>query len=282
MTRDHFPTDGREPAALALHFEAARVWAPGGSQILRGIDWCVRPGERWALIGPNGSGKSTLLSLAGALRHPSSGRVSVLGGTLGKVDMPALRREIGFVDSGGSVLDWLTAEDVVLTGVGATLRPLWGTYTPAQHQRARELLTLLGCEDLAVREVRTCSQGERGRLRIARALIANPRLLLLDEPAVGLDLAAREALMAALDRLTIERPDLTTVLVTHHLEEIPASTTHAILLHEGQTVAAGPIADVLTSANLTACFGLPIECQHDGDRWSARAPGTWARQRAPS
>lgn len=263
----------------ALVFEDVRVWTPLGAQILRGIDWQAARGERWALIGPNGSGKSTILSLAGAVRHPSAGRVSVLGGTLGKVDMPALRTKIGHVDSNSAPYDWLTAAEVVLTGIGSTLRPLWGTYADAEQTRARELLDLLGCADLADREIRTCSQGERGRVRIARALIAAPRLLLLDEPAVGLDLAAREALIAALDRLSAEEPELTTVLVTHHLEEIPASTTHALLLREGSVVAQGGIQQTLTSDHLTACFGLPIACRHDGERWSARAPATWRESR---
>jgi iron complex transport system ATP-binding protein len=261
----------------AIEFAAVSVWTPQGAQILRGIDWCVLPGERWVLIGPNGSGKSTLLSLAGALRHPSRGRVSVLGGTLGRVDMPALRRSIGFVDSGGTTLDWLTAEEVVLTGIGSTLRPLWWTYSSEDRTRSRELLALLGCADLAGREISTCSQGERGRIRIARALIAEPQLLLLDEPAVGLDLAAREALIAALDRLSEEKPELTSVLVTHHLEEIPPSSTHAILLRDGHVLALGTIGTTLSSANLSACFGLQVECRHDGQRWSARAPANWSR-----
>ena len=261
----------------AIEFAAVSVWTPQGAQILKGIDWCVLPGERWVLIGPNGSGKSTLLSLAGALRHPSRGRVSVLGGTLGRVDMPALRCHIGFVDSGGTTLDWLTAEEVVLTGIGSTLRPLWWTYSSEDSARARELLALLGCADLAGRENSTCSQGELGRIRIARALIAVPQLLLLDEPAVGLDLAAREALIAALDRLSDEKPELTSVLVTHHLEEIPSSSTHAILLRDGQVLALGPIETTLTSANLSECFGLTVECRHDGQRWTARAPADWSR-----
>jgi iron complex transport system ATP-binding protein len=179
-------------------------------------------------------------------------------------------------------LDWLTAEEVVLTGIGSTLRPLWWTYTSADRARAREMLALLGCADLADREISTCSQGERGRIRIARALIADPQLLLLDEPAVGLDLAAREALIAALDRLSEEKPDLTSVLVTHHLEEIPPSSTHAILLRAGQALAVGPIEATLTSANLSACFGLPVDCRHDGQRWSARAPANWSRGAANS
>ncbi len=267
----------RDVVGTAIEFAAVSIWTPQGAQILRNIDWCVLPGERWVLIGPNGSGKSTLLSLAGAVRHPSRGWVSVLGGTLGRVDMPALRRSIGFVDSGGTTLDWLTAEEVVLTGIGSTLRPLWWTYSSADRARSRELLALLGCADLADREMSTCSQGERGRIRIARALIADPQLLLLDEPAVGLDLAAREALIAALDRLSEEKPELTSVLVTHHLEEIPPSSTHAILLRDGDVLALGPIQTTLSSANLSACFGLQVECRHDGQRWSARAPADWSR-----
>lgn len=266
-----------EPGDSAICFDRVCVWTPQGAQILRGINWRVRRGERWALIGPNGSGKSTVLSLAGAIRHPSMGCVSVLGGRLGRVDMPALRRSIGLVDSGVIPLNWLTAEEVVLTGIGSTLRPLWWTYSDQDRQRSRELLELLGCTDLSDRVISTCSQGERGRIRIARALIASPRLLLLDEPAVGLDLAAREALIAALDRLSGEREELTTVLVTHHLEEIPASTTHAILLREGNVIAAGEINEILTSGNLSECFGLAVECRNDGQRWTARAPATWTR-----
>lgn len=267
----------RDRSEPAICFDDVRVWTPQGAQILRGVNWRVRQGERWALIGPNGSGKSTLLSLAGAVRHPSEGRVSVLGGVLGRVDMPALRRNIGLVDSGVTPLGWLTAEEVVLTGIGSTLRPLWWTYLDDDRDRARELLTLLGCADLGDRVISTCSQGERGRIRIARALMANPRLLLLDEPAVGLDLAAREALIAALDRLSEERAELTTVLVTHHLEEIPASTSHAILLREGKAIAIGAITATLNSHNLSTCFDLAVECRYDGQRWSARAPATWTR-----
>jgi iron complex transport system ATP-binding protein len=264
----------------AITFDSVRVWAPSGAMMLRSVDWRVGAGERWALIGPNGSGKTTSLTLAGALRHPSDGTVSVLGGTLGRVDMPALRKAIGYVDSGGTVLDWLTAEDVVLTGIGATLRPIWWDYSDDDRGRARELLSLFGCASLADREIATCSQGERGRIRIARALISSPQLLLLDEPAVGLDFAAREALVAALDRLSSERSDLTSVLVTHHLEEIPPSTTHAMLLREGSVVASGPIDDVLTSEQLSACYGLPVACHHNGERWTATVPAAWSREAA--
>jgi iron complex transport system ATP-binding protein len=264
----------REPA---IEFDDVRVWAPTGEQILRDVNWHVGAGERWALIGPNGSGKSTSLALAGAARHPSSGRVRVLGGTLGQVNMPALRQSIGRVDAGAPILEWITGLDLVLTGIGSTLRPLWWQYTDADKERGRDLMAMLGCEDLEHREIKTCSQGERGRLRIARALISGPRLLLLDEPAVGLDLAAREALIAALDRLHAERPDLTSVLVTHHLEELPGSVTHALLLSRGMVVASGPVEETLNGENLSACFGLPVTCSNDGERWFARAAPEWSR-----
>ena len=274
MTVDH---DVLSAPPLAIQFDDVSVWVANGPTILDDVTWHVGTGQRWALLGPNGSGKSTTLSLAGAVRHPSKGRVSVLGSQFGKTDIPKLRESIGYVESGAQSLDWLTAEEVVLTGIGSTLRPLWWNYRDADRARAREMLDLLGCVELADREIKTCSQGERGRIRIARALITQPRLLLLDEPAVGLDLAAREALIAALDRLAFERPDMTVVIVSHHLEELPGSMTHALLLQSGQAVAAGPIHDVLTSDSLSACFGLPVICRHDGERWFARATASWSR-----
>jgi iron complex transport system ATP-binding protein len=267
---------------LAIQFDDVSIWVANGPTILDRLTWHVGIGERWALLGPNGSGKSTTLTLAGAVRHPSRGRASVLGSQFGKTDIPKLRESIGYVESGAQSLDWLTGEEVVLTGIGSTLRPLWWNYSEADRARARDMLELLGCGDLADREIKTCSQGERGRIRIARALITRPRLLLLDEPAVGLDLAAREALVAALDNLAAERPEMTMVIVSHHIEELPGCTTHALLLNGGRAVAEGLIGDVLTSENLSECFGLPIVCLHDGDRWFARATASWARGERPS
>ena len=264
-------------AGLAIQFDEVSIWVANGPTILDRLTWHVGIGERWALLGPNGSGKSTTLNLAGAVRHPSRGRASVLGSQFGKTDIPKLRESIGYVESGAQSLDWLTGEEVVLTGIGATLRPLWWNYSEADRVLAREMLELLGCCELVNREIKTCSQGERGRIRIARALITRPRLLLLDEPAVGLDLAAREALIAALDNLAAERPEMTMVIVSHHLEELPGSMTHALLLNGGRSVAEGSIRDVLTSENLSDCFGLPVVCHHDGDRWFARATASWAR-----
>jgi iron complex transport system ATP-binding protein len=274
MTEDDDKTSKSPPV---IQFDNVSIWVAHGPTILEDLTWHVGIGQRWALLGPNGSGKSTTLSLSGAVRHPSKGHVSVLGSQFGKTDMPKLRESIGYVESGAQSLDWLTGEEVVLTGFGSTLRPLWWNYSNADRLRAREMLDLLGCGALADREIKTCSQGERGRIRIARALVTQPRLLLLDEPAVGLDLAAREALIAALDSLAAERSEMSMVIVSHHLEELPGSTTHALLLNGGRSVAEGPIQEVLTSEKLSTCFGLPVVCHHDGDRWFARAAASWAR-----
>jgi len=256
--------------------EGARVWTAEGAALLRGITWTVRAGEHWALLGPNGAGKSTLLSLAGATRHPSAGRVTVLGGQLGRVDVRVLRTRIGVIDASGALLEWLSVADAVLTGATATVRPLWDRYGPADRARAAELLDLVGCHELAEREVGTLSQGERQRVRVARALMTEPPLLLLDEPATGLDLPAREAMLGALAGLTVSRPELATVLVAHHLEDLPATTTHALLLRRGDAIAAGPVAEILTDAPVSDCFGLNVRVRRDEDgRWAARATATW-------
>jgi iron complex transport system ATP-binding protein len=266
----------------AIQLSGVRIWTPERVEILRGIDWRVARGEHWALLGPNGSGKTTLLSVAGAWRHPSAGEAVVLGGRFGYTDMPALRTRIGVVDASQKVLGWLTAEEVVLTGATATLRPVWDRYGDAERGRARELLDLVGCASLAERPISSCSQGERQRVRIARALMTDPDLLLLDEPAVGLDLPAREALIDAVVDLVRARPTLTSVVVTHHLEELPPTTSHALLLRSGAAVAAGPAASTLTAANVSACFGFPVAIEAIGGRWFARASGSWRRRGAPN
>ncbi len=271
--------DSADDFAIELH--GIRIWTPERIDILRGIDWSVRRGEHWALLGPNGSGKSTLLSVAGAWRHPSAGVAAVLGGRFGRTDMQTLRTKIGVVDASQKVLGWLTVEEVTLTGTTATIRPLWDRYGDAERARAREVLDLVGVGCLADRPISTCSQGERQRARIARALMTEPDLLLLDEPAVGLDLPAREAMIAAIGDLVAARPSLTSVLVTHHLEELPPTTTHALLLRSGEVVAAGPVADTLTAANVSACFGFPVAIESVDGRWFARSAGSWRRTGAP-
>lgn len=264
--------NGHEPV---LSIEDAHVWIYDGPRILNGINWTVQRGEHWALLGANGSGKTTLLALAATKRFPSQGTVSVLGARLGQSDLWELRQRIGVIDPSQTIYEWYTVEEIVMTGATNTVAGQPGRFGDPERQRAEDLLHLLGCTHLKGREITTCSQGERQRVRIARALMANPPLLLLDEPATGLDLLAREALLAALASLVESQGDLATVLVSHHLEEIPTSTTHALLLRDGRVVAAGPAVDTLTTENVTAAFGLPVKVGYDAGRWSARASATW-------
>ncbi|MGA5702571.1 ABC transporter ATP-binding protein [Peterkaempfera bronchialis] len=266
-----------EPTAPAsepvLRLAAVDLWrhTPRGRHtLLSGIDWEVRRGERWALLGHNGAGKSTVLSLAGAVRHPSSGTVDILGRRLGRSDLRELRAEVGHVSAATRVPERLTVRDYVLTGITGTVQPLPGRYGQAERKRALESLELMGLGPLAEQEMLLCSQGEQSRARIARALVPQPRLLLLDEPGAALDLPSREQLIDALDTLAAEQPDLTMVLVTHHLEELPASFGHALLLRRGCTVARGTAVATLTSDHLSTCFGLPLEVSRQDGRWQAR------------
>ena len=260
---------------VVLRAEVVDVWVPDGTPLLRSIDWTVRAGEHWALIGPNGAGKSTLLALAGANRHPSRGRMSILGETMGETSVWELRERIGAVNPMLPQYDWFTVEEIVLTGATGTVQPRWECYGEAERRRANELLALLGCAELWDREIATCSQGERQRVRIARALMSDPPLLLLDEPATGLDLPAREALIVALSDLAQAKPDLATVIVSHHLEELPPTTTHALLLRAGRVVASGPADETLSSAHVSACFGFDVRVHREDGRWSARAAASW-------
>jgi len=254
------------------------VWrwhAPSGTRvpILHELDWDVRPGERWALLGPNGAGKTTLLTVAGAVEFPSAGSVTVLGARLGRTAVHELRRRIGFVDAraGTRFAPGLSVEQVVRTGATQTIGLFSEQLTRADSERAAELLDGFGLARLAERRFADCSHGERTRTLIARALVPRPRLLLLDEPAAGLDLPGRELLLAALDRLTREAPALALVTTTHHLEELPASTTHALLLREGRIVAVGTAAETLTGAALTECFGLELGVTRSRGRWGVVA-----------
>jgi len=242
-----------------------------GAQLLRSISLTVRQGEHWALLGPNGAGKSTLLSLLGAHAHPTRGAVEVLGRTLGRVDLRELRAYVGHVDPRHPLRSPLRARDVVLTGLTNTVEPVPRRRPdPAQRERAERLLTTLGIGDKLDARWPTLSQGQRGRVLIARALMPEPRLLLLDEPATGLDLAAREQLLDSLDALRLAHPELATVLVTHHLEELPASTTHAMLLRDGQCLASGGVDEVVTTDHLTKCFDHPVHITRTDGRWTAR------------
>ncbi|MFE7171959.1 ABC transporter ATP-binding protein [Streptomyces sp. NPDC057616] len=242
-----------------------------GRPLLQEVSLTVRSGEHWALLGANGAGKSTLLRLLGALVHPTRGTVEVLGRRLGRVDLRELRSFVGHVDPRHPLAEPLRVRDVVLTGLTNSVAPLprWRA-TPEQEERAERLIGTLGLDGLREARWTTLSQGQRGRTLIARALMPEPRLLLLDEPATGLDLPGREQLIAALDDLRRAHPALATVLVTHHLEELPAHTTHAMLLREGRVLAQGPAAGVLTGDQVGKCFDLPLTLdRHDG-RWSVR------------
>jgi iron complex transport system ATP-binding protein len=243
-----------------------------GNEIIQGVSLTVRAGEHWALIGPNGAGKSTLLGFCGAVTHPTSGTVRVLGEQLGRVELQALRRAIGHVNPRHPLRSPLAVRDIVLTGLTGTIEtaPRW---RPAADEasRADDLIAALGLGGKAGARWNVLSQGERGRVLIARALICEPRLLLLDEPSTGLDIAAREQLLETVDLLSETHPEVASVLVTHHLEELPSSTTHALLLAGGRVVAAGPAAQALTSGHVSAAFDHPIEVGFDGGRWTARA-----------
>ncbi|MFN0154832.1 MAG: ABC transporter ATP-binding protein [Gaiella sp.] len=265
---------------LALQLEQVEIWRVGPAgrvSIVQELDWAVAPGEVWALLGPNGAGKTTLLTMAAAVEFPSHGTATILGERMGRVDVFALRERIGFVDGrvGRRLAPELTVRQVVETGATQTIGWFPDRIAAEQAARCTELLEVFGVERLAGRRFLTCSHGERTRTLIARALVPRPRLLLLDEPGSGLDLAGRETLLGALDRLVESDPSLATVITTHHLEELPRAVTHALLLGpDGLTIAQGQVDTVLADGPLSACFGLPVRCRRDETgRWSAVAGG---------
>lgn len=242
--------------------------------LLTGVDFTVHAGEHWAMIGPNGAGKSTILSLAGAQQHPTRGTVEILGRRLGRVETRLLRESIGHVNPRHPLRSPMTVRQVVLTGATGTTELMdRREVAPDVLDRADHLIETLGLGALEGAVWPTMSQGERGRTLIARALLPDPPLLLLDEPSTGLDVAAREQLLQTVDRLHRTHPELATVLVTHHLEELPQSTTHAVLVKGGQILAAGPAQQVLTTAAVSDCFDYPIEIDFRNGRWQARAAG---------
>jgi iron complex transport system ATP-binding protein len=243
----------------------------GKSTLLRDVDWSVELDERWVILGPNGAGKTTLLRLAAAELHPTDGAVHVLGERLGRVNVFELRPRIGFSSAalnGRVPGDELVRDVVVSAGYGVLGR--WReSYDAADTDRAEYLLDALGARPLADREFRTLSEGERKRTLIARALMTDPELLLLDEPAAGLDLGGREDLVSRLTTLAADPDAPASVLVTHHVEEIPVGYSHGLLLREGGVVAAGLLEDVLTDENLSATFGLPLAVQRRRGRYTA-------------
>lgn len=243
-----------------------------GRVLLSDITMSVNTNEHWVILGPNGAGKSTLLSLLGAQTHPTRGSVHVLGKRLGTFDLRELRTLIGHVDPRHRSDGPLTALGVVETGWTNTAHLLRRSgLTETQSERAAELLNMVGMRGRHDLLWSSMSQGERGRVLIARALVASPKLLLLDEPTTGLDVTGREDLLVLLDALRAEIDALSTVMVTHHFEEIPESTTHALLLREGRCVAAGPVDVVLTSETVSKCFGSQLRLAKTDGRWMARS-----------
>ncbi len=246
-----------------------------GATLLADVDWTVRDGERWAILGPNGAGKTTLLQIAAASLFPTRGRVALLDEMFGEVDLGELRTRVGI--SSALLADRIPAHeralDVVITASYGVVGRWRESYDPGDVRRAEELLGRVGLRAFAHRRFGTLSEGERKRVLLARALMTDPELLLLDEPAAGLDLGAREALLRLLSRLAADATAPPTVLVTHHPEEVPVGTTHALLLSRGRVVAQGRVAEVLTGPLLSKAFGLPLVVDHHEGRFSARAVG---------
>jgi iron complex transport system ATP-binding protein len=244
----------------------------GSATLLDRISWRVAEGERWVVLGPNGAGKTTLLQVAAAQIHPTDGVAGILDEVLGTVDVFELRPRIGLTSA--ALAERIPREelvrDVVVSASYAVVGRWREAYDELDHDRAGELLGSVGAGHLRDRTFGTLSEGERKRVQIARALMADPELLLLDEPAAGLDLGGREDLVSTLATLAADPASPATVLVSHHVEEIPPGFTHALLLRSGTVVAAGPLAEVVTEEHLTETFGMPLVLSHEAGRWAAR------------
>ena len=245
----------------------------GGRSILGPLTFAIRPSERWVVLGPNGAGKSTLLQILATRIFPSHGSVHILDKEMGRVDLSELRTRIGIC--GALISEDIPGDevvrDVVLTAAYAVLGRWNEAYDLWDESRAVALLTTFGVRELADRKYSTLSEGERKRVQISRALMADPELLLLDEPASGLDLGGREDILRRFSIFAGDPSAPASVLVTHHIEEIPVGTTHALILKDGAIAVSGPIGEVITSEHISAIFGLPITVVREGDRFFARS-----------
>jgi iron complex transport system ATP-binding protein len=261
---------GRQ-AAANIEFQHVSFLREGRA-ILRDVSWQVPFGQHWAIVGANGSGKTTLLEVLVGYLWPTGGRVWTLGEELGATDLRQLRRRIGWVSSalGAMVRPTQTALQMALSGAfGSTA--LFDRPSRPQTQRARELLRLVGCQHRAGTAYGVLSLGEQQRVLIARALMARPELLVLDEACAGLDIAAREHVLSAVEQLAETHPHMTLLFVTHHIEEIPPACSHVLAMRRGAVLAKGAKADVLTGRRLSQVFGLELEVHHVEGRWWPRA-----------
>jgi iron complex transport system ATP-binding protein len=265
-----YVTDRADLRDLVIRMQDVTV-RRGTTDLVRNVDWAVELDERWVVLGPNGAGKTTLLRLAAAELHPTTGRVDVLGEQLGRVNVFELRTRIGLTSAalGIRVPEQENVRDVVVSAGYGVLGRWRERYDSLDTDRAEVLLDALGIGGLAGRTFGTLSEGERKRALIARALMTDPELLLFDEPAAGLDLGGREDLVARLSVLAADPDAPASVLVTHHVEEIPVGYTHGLLLRDGAVVASGLLDDVLTDENLSATFGLPLGVQRRRGRYTA-------------
>jgi iron complex transport system ATP-binding protein len=244
----------------------------GRSTLIDSVSWRVAEGERWVVLGPNGAGKTTLLQVASAQIHPTDGVAGILDEVLGTVDVFELRPRIGLTSAALAerIPRGELVRDVVVSASYAVVGRWREDYDELDHDRAKELLASVGADHLLDRTFGTLSEGERKRVQIARALMSDPELLLLDEPAAGLDLGGREDLVSTLGTLAQDPASPATVLVSHHVEEIPPGFTHAMLLRRGRVVASGPIGEVITEEHLADTFEMPLVLAHEAGRWSAR------------
>ncbi len=275
MTTPATPEPNSSEPVAALELDRI-VFVREGRRILDDVSLRVHPGQHWTILGANGSGKTTLVRIAAMYEHPSSGIVRVLGEQLGRTDVRRLRQRIGYASAalGADFRPDLTATEVVMTAKHAALEPWWHQYSDADRDRARDCLERLGVAGLAHRSLGTLSSGEQQRVFLARTLMNDPGILLLDEPSARLDLGGREQLVGALDDLAADPDGPPFVLVTHHVDEIPHGVTHALMLRDGRAVARGPVAEAISEASLSECFDLPLALERRPDgRLSA-----WARR----
>jgi iron complex transport system ATP-binding protein len=277
------PTAFGDPPGPALRFDRVGL-NRSSTPVLHDVSWEVRQGERWVLLGPNGSGKTTMLQLASGYLHPTRGSVEVLGERLGHTDVRALRRLVSLVSASlaRAIDPRLTALEVVVAGGDGALEPWWRDYPATDWEEARALLADAGAAYLAGRAFGKLSEGERQQALLARALMGSPQLVLLDEPCAGLDMGARERLLARLSELAGLSGTPPLVMVTHHVEEVPAGFTHAMLLRQGRPVCTGPIASTLTAEQLSRCFAVPLELSYERGRWSSRLSSVRPRRQEPS